>query len=343
MLDKIYMSLLLEEYPWISPAVAKVEEAIAANRLPHAVLIHEDPGSGGNRLAMWIAQRLLCRAPGSRPCGTCIDCRNVAAARHPDVTMTTLVDDSKQIRVDDVRALSAELALTSHRGGYKLGVVQPADAMNVLAANALLKTLEEPPARTLLILVTAQPSRLAATIRSRCMTLRLPAPPRAATLAWLRERPGDHQTALRVLGNAPLLLRDADADEIARTMADTSAALTEVTRGSGDLAGLAEQWSRNEFLLRLRCLETWLTDRVRAAVGVPQQFDEMRSPAHLSPAVSPLNIRKLFELLDGVRELSAQADTPINKSVALERWLWRLAGSSDPWASPVSATQGLRR
>lgn len=336
------MSLLLKDYPWLDAPAARFDQAVRRDRVPHAVLVHEDAGAGGDLLAAWLAQRVLCRDAGERPCGHCIDCRNTAAAQHPDLTITTLTEDSKQIRVDDIRALSAELTLTSHRGGYKVGIVRPADAMNTLAANALLKTLEEPPARTLLILVAAQPYRLPATIRSRCMTLRLPAPSRAATLSWLAQRrPGRHEAAVHVLGNAPMVLADVDSDAVTTTMAETERALGDIAQGRGEPPDLAERWSRGDFVLRLRTLETWLTDRIRVAFDVPQQFDEMRSPAHLSPGVSALNIRKLFELLDGVRELSAQAHTPINKSVALERWLWRLAASGG--APSVSATQGLRR
>ncbi len=92
----------------------------------------------------------------------------------------SLVEESRQIRIEQVRELADELALTSHQGGYKVGILTPADALNRFAANALLKTLEEPPARTLLILVATQPSRLPATILSRCQRLRVRAPePRA--------------------------------------------------------------------------------------------------------------------------------------------------------------------
>src|SRR5581483_3689892 len=93
---------------------------------------------------------------------------------HPDWIQVQPVDDSRQIRIEQVRDLAQELSLTSHQGGYKVGVLSPADVLNRFAANALLKTLEEPPPRTVLILVATQPSRLPATILSRCQRIRVP-------------------------------------------------------------------------------------------------------------------------------------------------------------------------
>ncbi len=125
--------------------------------MPHALLIHEAPGAGGEWLANWTARMVL---------GTDKDL-------HPDWVRVHPIDESKQIRIEQIRELGEELSLTSHQGGYKVGVISPADVLNRFAANALLKTLEEPPARTVLILVVTQPSRLPATILSRCQRIRI--------------------------------------------------------------------------------------------------------------------------------------------------------------------------
>src|SRR6185503_642307 len=110
--------------------------------------------------------------------------------QHPDLTRIVPIEESKQLRIEQVRELGEELSLTSHQGGYKVGILSPADSMNRFAANALLKTLEEPPARTLLILVASQPSRLPATILSRCQKLKVRAPTRAESLEWLQATQG---------------------------------------------------------------------------------------------------------------------------------------------------------
>ncbi|HEX7417896.1 MAG TPA: hypothetical protein VF315_07575, partial [Steroidobacteraceae bacterium] len=169
--------------PWLDAALESFRRARASGRLPHAVLIQGSAGVGAQVLAQQLAQLCLCRGPSPQPCGQCLDCRQVAAHEHPDCHEVIPLEDSKQIRIEQIRELASELALTSHRPGYKIGLLWPADALNRNAANALLKTLEEPPPRTLLVLVAAVPSRLPATLLSRCQRVRIAAPERAQSLA----------------------------------------------------------------------------------------------------------------------------------------------------------------
>jgi len=170
---------------WLAAAMSALGTAHDQGRMPHALLIHEAPGTGGDWLATWAAALVLCERGKAAPCGDCTACRRIASLHHPDVNWVRLQEDSRQIRIEQVRELAAELALTSHSGGYKVGILTPADSLNRFAANALLKTLEEPPARTLLILVATEPSRLPPTVLSRCQRLRVRAPGRAESVAWL--------------------------------------------------------------------------------------------------------------------------------------------------------------
>src|SRR5581483_9069057 len=175
---------------WLRNQMAALQAAYAADRMPHALLIHEAPGAGGEWLAGWVAQLVLCAHPERAPCLACGACQRVSARHHPDLISLEPVEDSRQIRIEQVRELAQELALTSHQGGYKLAIVSPADLLNRFAANALLKTLEEPPARTVLILVATQPSRLPATLLSRCQRIQVPAPARAEAIGWLEATRG---------------------------------------------------------------------------------------------------------------------------------------------------------
>ncbi len=194
---------------WLTPAVASLTAARAAGRLPHALMIHDTPGGGGDWLAEWAASVALCVAPAAmQPCGKCIGCTRVAERINiPDLVRVHPTEESKQLRIEQVRELAQELSLTSHQGGYKVGILSPADSMNRFAANALLKTLEEPPARTLLILVAVQPSRLPATIMSRCQKIKVRAPSREESIAWLQatKGAGDWAGVLDVIGDAPFL------------------------------------------------------------------------------------------------------------------------------------------
>jgi len=299
-----------------------LRRAHAAQRLPHALLIHEAPGAGGGQLAAWIARLVLCTA-AEPPCGRCGACRSSREEQHPDLTCVRPIEDSQQIRIEQVRALGEELTLTSHQGGYKVALIEPADAMNRFAANALLKTLEEPAPRTLIVLVAQQPSRLPATIMSRCQRITLRAPSRAQSLEWLRATrgEGDWGAVLDVLGEAPLAAACLDPAEVKQLAEETVRGLQQAADGTADPVGLAERWSRSELALRLACFENWLTERIRRRLVGHKNPAEERSGAHSRTGDSVLNTQVLFQLLDRVRELKASLATPINRSLALESLL----------------------
>jgi DNA polymerase-3 subunit delta' len=305
---------------WFDDARAEVKAAVAGARLAHGILIHEDPGAGGLELARWIAQVVNCRDTARAPCGACQDCRWIAANQHPDVTLLAPEGDSTQILIQSVRDLAADLALTSHGCGYKVALIAPADAMNHFAANALLKTLEEPPARTLVLLVTSQPSRLLPTLRSRCSRLRLAGPTRAAASAFLETArgAGPWAEALAATGAGPFALLEADPAAIAQLHRDTMATLREIGGGKLQPPAVAERWAKGELPIRLACLESWVTERIL-------ESGPIRDATHLSGQGIPPNICRLFELSDAVRDMRKLSHTSINKTMAVEALLWRWA------------------
>ena len=322
---------------WLATETAKLRGAYAAGRLPHALLIHEAPGSGGEWLAGWIARMVLCSNPQRSPlraadasvsdlgipCERCASCERAAQGQHPDLRIVRPLETSTQIRIEQVRELSEELSLTAHQGGYKVAVLSPADSMNRFAANALLKTLEEPPQATLLILVATQPSRLPPTILSRCQRVRVRAPQQAEAVAWLEATrgPGEWGRVLSVLGLAPMLAVTADPAQVTEVAAETRRELEQAAAGEGDPVATAERWARSELPLRLLCLENWLTDRIRGRLGAGALFTEVRAGAHPRGHGDSLDLRQLFELLDAVRELKSSFEAPINRGLALESLL----------------------
>jgi len=198
--------------PWQESVWESLNNSIDAGRLPHAVLISGDSGIGKARLAQALAQRLICSAEMVKyACGTCKSCTLLVAGNHPDVTWLEPEEKGKPIKIDQVRALCESLSKTAQQGGWKVAVIAPAETMNISAANALLKNLEEPRAKTLLILVSNRPGRLSATIRSRCQQLSLPNPDSNSALRWLTQVTDDQSAAEQVLplaGGRPLLALD---------------------------------------------------------------------------------------------------------------------------------------
>ena len=181
------------------------------DRLPHALLFHGAPGVGKLALAERFAQLLLCesRGQGAKPCGNCEGCRWFLAGNHPDARIiepaavaaalsrpSPLSEEeeeggkeskkpSVQIRIEQTRDLADFLNLASHRGGRRVAIIHPAEDMNAATANSLLKSLEEPPAAAVFLLVSHRPARLLPTIRSRCVPVPVPLPEPKAAAAWL--------------------------------------------------------------------------------------------------------------------------------------------------------------
>lgn len=311
---------------WLAEQQAALQRARRAGRFPPALLIHAAAGMGGDLLAQYAAQLALCRAD-TPACGQCRDCQRVLAGQHPDLHQIGLIEESKQLRIEQIRELTAELVLSSHGGGATVAILQPAD-MTEGAANALLKTLEEPRPGTTLVLVTAMPSNLPATIVSRCMRLRVAPPARAATLDWLRRQRGaaDWEAVLEVLGNVPLRALQADPVALAKLRRECGAVLTDAEADRLDVAGVAAQWARGEDLeLRLACVETWVTGRIDALMRAGANAAEPRTTAHLPAGSPPMNIAALIRFHDSVRELVRLAAKPINKGIAIEQLLWQLA------------------
>jgi DNA polymerase-3 subunit delta' len=213
-------------YPWQK----KAWEALRGQRerMPHALLIHGALGIGKLQLAERFTQSLLCEAVDAvgEPCGECAGCRWLAAGSHPDCRWVEpealarqaasaadadepaparATKPSLEIKVDQIRALDDFLNLKSHRGGARVALIHPAEAMNPSAANALLKGLEEPPGRAMFILVSHRPARLLATIRSRCVAVPVPVPDAGVSLAWLEsQKARDAASWLAFASGSPL-------------------------------------------------------------------------------------------------------------------------------------------
>ena len=315
--------------PWLDAPFAAVRASAAAGRLPQGLLVQDAPGAGGLRLVKRITQLVLCTAGEAAPCGSCSSCQRVETGEHPDLLRIAPGEESKlqQITVDDIRQACEQLVMTSYEGRGSVAVIHPADAMNPNAANALLKTLEEPRPRLHILLVTSRPSALPATVRSRCQLLKIPPPDRATVLAWLKaQRPSaDWPAALDAVGGAALDALDADPALLRQLRDDTWRALREAIQGTLDVLRTADAWSKDDLALRLNCIESYLTRRVLEGPEIAAQTAEMRAGAHLSGPDLDINIATALGLLDGARELRQQASTSLNKALLVERLLWRFS------------------
>lgn len=149
-----------------------LKAAVTHERLPHALLFFGPDGIGKRAVALALATWLQCEARAADACGDCAACRQVAAASHPDVQVVMVPQGKKDIGIDRIRELKKFMQLQPLRGTAKVAVIDDAEALTVAAQNALLKTLEEPPDRSFLILIAHNADGLLATVRSRCQRVR---------------------------------------------------------------------------------------------------------------------------------------------------------------------------
>ncbi len=297
--------------PWLEPALTRLVERRRAETFPHALLLVGPVGVGKRTLAAAVARMLVCEQPtAAGSCGECRACRLIAAGTHPDVREVVPEEGKRVIRIDQVRALCDFLMLKSQYAGYRVGVLAPAEAMNVNAANSLLKTLEEPPADAVLLLVSHQPAGLPATIRSRCQQISIPVPERREAEGWLHSQgEEDAKSCLDLAGGAPLRAIEYARAGMVAAQRELIGALADVRSGRLDPVAAAAAWSgRQEALIELL---VHLVSRAIRAASIPGQ--------RLHDAMDGLDLIRMHEYLDTLLEARRLASHPLNEQLVLEQ------------------------
>ena len=311
--------------PWLAQAWRTLAARAERGSLPHALLLGGAQGLGKRGFAEAFVRARLCQHPrDGAACGECRACALLEAGTHPDRVLVTFEENQNthklrtEIIVEQVRALSARLAMASQLGGWQVAVIDPADAMNFAAQNALLKTLEEPTASSLIVLVADQPWRLQATIRSRCQRIDFAAPERADAAAWLRRQGiDDVEQALDAAGGNPgRALVSVQGDEL-RRRADVARDLAALAAGRVSVQALAKAWAADEPEARLEHAARWLLQATRQrARGTRGDFD----PGWDLPA-----LQKGFEHANRLRE---QLRGPLRAEPALVEWFGAMPRAS---------------
>jgi DNA polymerase-3 subunit delta' len=292
------------------PAVAAVR-ALLASGAPHAVMLIGPASSGKTTLGLDLAAALLCGAPAvaDRPCGDCRGCRLVAAGAHPDLHRLAPSGPGREIRIGEelerdagtIRGLIATLALLPVEGGARVALVEDAGRMNEMAQNAILRTLEEPPAGVTIVLCVDDEAQLLPTVRSRCARIRLgPVAPRVIEGILVERGLADAPTGARLArlaagrpGLAIALAASPGAvtarSEIARTLLD----LLRAGR-AGRLAAVRELVGRAGDIARAVDAATEPVDEPQGAdePGTAPDADMTAGPAPASAAKRPAAERR---------------------------------------------------
>jgi DNA polymerase-3 subunit delta' len=323
-------------FPWHRAALQRLLADRA--RLPHALLVCGRAGIGKTEFARALGAGALCEASrDGLACGACPSCHWLSQGNHPDYR--EIVPEAAEeeaegeevsaakaekarsvvIKIDQIRAVADFIALSTHRSGFRVLLLHPAESMQPAAANALLKTLEEPPPHTLIVLVSDQPARLLATIRSRCRIVSLAAPPEKEALEWLRAEGVAHpETVLATAGGAPLLARDLAKPGEAELR---KRILTELARpGGADPLQFAASVERGMVERLIYWMQTWVQDlvRVKLSSGIRHHRD---FAAALQSRAQSSDIEALFALDRELASARGLASHPLNARLLVEHLL----------------------
>lgn len=316
-------------YPWQQALWQHLLDYVQQQRIPQALLITGANGLGKRHLAEVFAQRLMCHAPlaDHSACGQCQSCKLLAGKTHTDFVQVEPDEPGKAIGIDKIRQLIVTLALKPQYETFRVVIITPADQLNTASANAFLKCLEEPTERTCLILLTDKPSRLPATIRSRCQTIHCRPPDRAIAKQWLQKEGviGDIDLVLNLAQGAPLVAKDfANRNLLAVRQAYFESWL-QIADGEANLVQLAEQWQKAENLdlaILLRWMLNWVVDIIKAAHRA--EVAQLHNPdmkKSLQALADKLELKGLYRFHDDILKAHSRLNTPINKQLMLEQLL----------------------
>jgi len=199
------------QLPWNQDVFAHLVKLEAEQKLGHAHLVQGQNGVGKESLARNFAAYLLCQNPQKeKACGECQSCHLLSAGTHPDFKYIAPEESASQIKIEQIRSSREFLSNTAMMGKYKILLIRSAEKMNINAANALLKNLEEPAAGTLLFLLSHQPGALLPTIKSRCQKIKISRPDEKLALSWLEQQLDKEEAKLnlQLAYGAPILALD---------------------------------------------------------------------------------------------------------------------------------------
>lgn len=337
--------------PWLERTWPLLQPLLA--RGVHAMLLHGARGIGKKNLAFDVADALLCAAPlpDGHGCGRCDECRLGAAGTHPDLRLVlpqALAEQllppaeqaeeeavepvsgdadgggkaaraSREIRVEQIRALADFLGIASHRAGRRVVLLAPADALNVFAANTLLKMLEEPPPATVFVLVSDALDEVLPTIRSRCVLVQVPLPEAASSLSWLAgQGVADPMAALAFAGGAPLAaLEQTGLDALAPELADALYRMLEMgpALSAAHIVGAITRDTAVPACLRL--LQRWAYDLVQYRGCGRVRYHPQREP-RIGQLARQARSGSLWHWIDALRSASAAREHPLNARLVIE-------------------------
>ncbi|HYW75644.1 MAG TPA: DNA polymerase III subunit delta' [Gammaproteobacteria bacterium] len=310
--------------PWQRAAWARVCARVRGDQLSHALVFAGLPGIGKRRFAKALAASVLCHSTRSgAACGECASCSRIAAGTHPDLLRLSPEEAGKRIGIEAVREFAAHLLLTSQYRRGRVGIIEPAEAMTLNAANSLLKTLEEPPAGSHIFLVADHLMSLPATIRSRCQIIDPGHPSQEAARAWLHEQGAKEAAeAIAEFTHAPLQALELARNDYVERKQAWARQVVALLEGEDDVVAVSEQWQKENLTLLLAWLYTWALDLLRLhALGADANLYNDGWRQELLRQRARCDIQKTMSLTDAIVDARVQLEGQLNRQSLLENVL----------------------
>ena len=315
-------------YPWQNEQWQYFANMMNAHTLPHAMMLCGPEGIGKHEFARSLVEAILCKdkTPDGFACGECKHCQLLSANTFPDYVHLAPEEDNKAISVDEIRELIGKLHLTRHFEAYKVALIEYAEQMNTNAANALLKTLEEPPEKTLIILVTSQPLSLPATIRSRCQLVNFHPPTAEEAHQWLKTVSSDvdWEPLLRVAQGAPLQAVDYHETELLDQRIAVVQGFLEIFEPNSNPVEVAARIEPIPFVLCFQWIQAVIVDLLR--IKAAENPITLENPDFYRPllALAPrMQVPLLLEFWELLIERKRIFDNSLNRRLFAESLLIR--------------------
>ena len=310
-------------YPWQQEQWNSFMRMATSDSLPHAILLSGPEGVGKHHFARNLTSAILCLQPNETgaACEQCKHCLLMEANTYPDFVHVIPEEDKNTISIDEIRKLISKLHLTRHFDAKKVALIEYADNLNTSAANALLKTLEEPPEETIIILVTSAPLKLPATIRSRCQFVPFYSPTQEQALDWLKSTSNDvdWEPLLRVAQGAPLQAMQYHETELLDQRISVVQGFLEVFEANSDPIEIAARIEAIPFLQCFSWIQAVIVDLLR--IKGTENPITLENPDFYRPllALAPrMQVPLLLEFWELVLERKRIFDNSLNRRLFAE-------------------------
>ena len=305
-------------YPWHRKTWHQLVTMRDVKHLPHALLLSGAEGTGKQAFAEMLVNSLLCKTPVAHymACGQCKSCYVTASEVHPDYHKVVIAEDKTQIVVDQIRQLNQFLYMSRSYQGYRVVFISPAEALNINAANSLLKSLEEPADNTVIILLTSQLSTLLPTLKSRCQMLHLATPNQSLGLQWLSQQAIEHKAEdlLAMAGGRPLYALSLDNEAHFKSRVDFANDILAVVNQRQSITEISKKWQNASKQELLDWQLHWIQQLIR------HHFSNIQPKPTLAFPQS-VDIVHLWALHDQLIQFRRIAHTSLNAQLFIENML----------------------